>query len=209
LRLLLAVVSVVTSLAGIAGGQPVTAQSPPPDPVGFGGRVEVPQAGFALTFPEDWVWMRHPLPDVDAAVEALAGVMEPAEADGYRDLLAMVSEAAPVVGTLGFGRDTCWVQVREWGQSLSDLAAMMQEWYEAEEGYTGVTSTGVTTRAGETIRIDYRFSNEDASTEQTQYLYAQGPEGLVVHTLTCAAEDPPEDRWLSIAETFEFLSEQE
>lgn len=57
------------SLAGIVGSRAIMAQSPSPDPVGLGKRVEVPESGFALTFPEDWVWIRHPVPDLDAAVE--------------------------------------------------------------------------------------------------------------------------------------------
>ena len=207
MRRLLAVVVVVMSLSGMTGSRAMLAQSPSPDPVGLGGRVEVPGSGFALTFPEDWVWVRHPVPDVDAAIESLAGVMDPAEADGYRDLLALVEEAAPVVGTLGFGRDTCFVQVWEWDLSSGDLAARMVARFQAEDAYTGVTSTEVMTGAGETIRIDYRYSSPDASTEQAQYVFAHGPTGLV-HVLLCAADDPPEDRWLSIAETFEFLAEE-
>jgi hypothetical protein len=208
LRRLLAVVVVMTSLIGMVGSPAVVAQSPSPGPVGLGGRVAVPEAGFALTFPEDWVWVRHPVPDVDAAVGWLAGVAGSADADRYRDLLAMASEAAPVIGTLGFGRDTCFVQEWEWDLSLGDLAAMMQAWYQGEDAYTAVTSTAVMTRAGEAIRIDYRYSSQDASTDQAQYLYTQGQAGLV-HVLNCAADDPPADRWLSIAETFEFLLEQE
>lgn len=208
MRRLLAVMVVMMSLAGMAGSRAMLAQSPSPDPVGLGGLVEVPEAGFALTFPEDWVWVRYPVPDADAAVGSLADVVGPAEADVYRDFVAMAEEAVPVAGTLGLGRDTCFVQMWEWDLSPGDLAAMLQATMQTDDAYTAVTSTEVMTRAGETIRLDYRYSSPDASTDQTQYLYPHGPTGLV-HVLLCAAKDPPADRWLSIAGTFEFLLEQE
>ena len=42
-------------LLGISASPAVVAQSPSPESVGFGKRVEVPEMGFAATFPEGWV----------------------------------------------------------------------------------------------------------------------------------------------------------
>jgi hypothetical protein len=51
----LTIAFLISCLLGISAGSAVVAQTPSPDPVGVGHRVEVPEMGFAATFPEGWV----------------------------------------------------------------------------------------------------------------------------------------------------------
>ena len=53
---------------------------------------------------------------------------------------------------------------------------------------------------------DDRTENIDDGTDSREYLFT---DRTTWFRLSCSSTDPPDDRWLSIAETFEFLPEEE
>ena len=66
------------------------------------------------------------------------------------------------------------------------------------------TSTALRLPVGDAIRIDMELP--DTGSSGVVYLLTDGTDP---YSLMCRAPDPPEDRWLSIAETFEFLPVEE
>ena len=74
----------VTLWAVVSAAVPAAAlaqEAPADTPVGLGGRVEVVTAGYALTWPESWLYIRPTQADLDAVrdgVDALAPELVPA-----------------------------------------------------------------------------------------------------------------------------------
>jgi hypothetical protein len=69
----------------------------------------------------------------------------------------------------------------------------------------GATVTDVALPAGEAKRIDASQLEEGwtSPSEQSYYLLVRDSR---FYDIVCMSDDPPEDRWLSIAESFEFLT---
>ena len=169
----------------------------PSSPVLGGGRLERPAEGFALTFPEDWT-VEEVTPETDAALfpdldpEALALQTtilwaDQPQSDGYclvEDFTRLADEPPP------------WTTVRE---------ATMDRW--------------ATWRDNPTV-VEPAYTFVDLPAGRTGHLTATDVDGLTGDayvftdseawfTLQCWSPDPPDDRWLSIAETFEFLRVEE
>jgi hypothetical protein len=89
---------------------------------------------------------------------------------------------------------TSWNSLEEWaGTVLLRLR---------EYGPLDFASVGLPT--GDAVRIDMDVPEEGRSL--TQYLLT---DGAGFYSLACIASEPPADRWLPIAETFEFLPVEE
>ena len=192
---------------------PSVAQGPSPEPFGLAGRVEVPGLGFALSFPEDWVWVRY-APDLDALVEGLGTITAPEAAESKRAVLAELEPDFPLLGLPvlvdgGLG-DPCLAGALPTGDSLAEMTALQQGSMAAVEdiGPAGVSATDVVLPSGPASRIDavYRDVEGLPPLVNSTYLIV---DGSMVYMLICSAGVFDDDRWLSIAETFEFLPAEE
>ena len=143
--------------------------------------MEVPNHGFAIDFPAEW----------------LVGWMSQGPAFGG-DL---------VLRAQSITEDGADCQIEDgWGlRGLSDVDSM-DEWIEVLIGV--VAARGRTTEpaviqvdlpSGRNVRVDWRRWR---GTPLTAWAFFDGDRRLLLH---CRSDEPPADHWLSIAETFEFL----
>jgi hypothetical protein len=216
----LAITVLVTSILGAAGVAVVSAQEPSPEAVGIGGRVEVAEAGFAVTLPDGWLWATTSSSDsaelstlVDAADPergpSLSAVLtELAAYDSVPDLyvLAPVGPDRPIVA------ESCAATVRlVSGDSLEERMAVNEAGV-SNKPEASVTGTHIVDLpAGEAGRLDYvepmEFTDMGVVTIHGSMYFLTGE--TWEYGLTCLAAAAPDDRWLSIAETFEFLPAEE
>ena len=146
-------------------------------PVIESGRIERPEHGFAVAFPDDWT-VHAISPEYSDEVVAGAG------AEGLMTALLV-----------GFDEDTGA------GCSVGEATLFMREtgWASVDAFIDGTAAEAISLPAGATARAD-RVGQDGRP--GTQYTYMEGGEWFA---LGCYADDPREDRWLSVAETFEFL----
>jgi hypothetical protein len=189
--------------------------SAPSSVVGLGGRIEMTQHGFALTFPEDWAWARHSTLDIESLVEKLVKVTDPAFAPRQRTLLAHLEEAFPVIG-FPYPEDerqggSCSGGVLHSDVSLDAFVAGIIDHHGGADETTagGATAANVTIPAGNAARIDIVQIAPIFGTAMDSSLYALKTDGLI-YLFFCGGDgEAPDDRWFSIAETFEFLPAEE
>lgn len=203
------IVSVMTAtLLAIGAIGPAAAQETDPAPVGTGGRVEISDGGYALTFPDDWVYI---LPSaagtsavMDLAAEAvpdLAPVIEAALQQGVAFSLLAFGDADEA---LGFTENCNVLSVPSGGQTLDlAMAAEVASYGQlGEQLASGPDLTMIELPAGSAARIDYSLRLPAYETLHAAYYLTDGSEFFV---LTCTNLERPEDDWLSIAESFELL----
>lgn len=186
---------------------PVTAlaqETTDDDAVGIGGRVEIPEAGYALTLPPDWLHIRPTRADLDAIL---------AEVDTIVPELGPAVEAA-LAGGLGlsliaFGGDTeglpgsCTVLDRAAdGRSVDAIAdeEVTKLGALAEIIASGPEVTLIELPAGRTARLDVGLRLPDIEVESSTYILVDRD---WVHVLTCTDDVRPDDAWAGIVETFE------
>ena len=186
----LACAMLLTCMVGVGAGQPVAAEpTPPPDATSQ--RIEVAEAGFAVTFPLDWE-VTIDTSDLrgDGGTFAVVSGREPAS-----DVTCEVYLYGPCTGS-PFG--DCAAGLDEW-------AARMVAYFDGDESSSRTDeSTAMDLPAGYTVRVDTEWIDEGAF--GSSYLLT---DGQVADSLLCRGSERPEDRWLSIAETFEFLPAEE
>lgn len=204
-------------IIGTSGGTAMAQESA--QPAGVGGRVEVAEVGFAVMFPDDWVWYRTPVADTRAVMDAYAAVADPAfaevfeefilfnesdwldeyglfgEEDWFEELVGISAHPSSGVDG-GSPYDRCDVATLHY-ESLDDYVDEQLDFWEqfGQELYPeGMEITKVVLPAGEAVRMDTFESSEYA---------VLGAMGGV--RLYCFGLDVPEDRWLSIAATLDRL----
>ncbi len=172
--------------------------------VGPGGRVEVPEAGYAVTLPEDWTFVRPQASDVETILEAvgsvdpqLASMVESALGGGNLSLSLM--GFAPTLPT-AFAQNCNVVTGATGGLSLEWLAAANMAQMKALEWEAELTMDELP--AGEVAHIDIDADFGGMELELSLWLYVDGE---MQQNLTCTNELRPVDGWRSIAETLEFL----
>lgn len=185
-RRLIDAVAIVTA-CGLVLGVAYEAYGPP---FGIGptieaGRIERPLAGYALTLPEPW------------RVEDTAGVRkllgEEVPTGVAYDLLALESDAGAMAAVMVSEDDL------EMGpRAMADLLRFSLE---IDPDFLDVASERLELPAGTTFRVDVVDSD---GLSMSVYLFSG--DGRCYYELCLYAIDPPDDRWRSIAETFEFLS---
>jgi hypothetical protein len=201
----------ITCLLGIAAASPIEAQSPSFGPVGVGGRVEVPAAGFAMTLPDDWAYVVPSPEDMDAIKDLIVAnvpdaaptILSALEQAGGYSLLAF----APIDPDSGFAENCNVVATPAQGMSLDVWAA-------AEAGAisqlgdrlaSGPEVTFIDLPFGRAARVDLSLTFPAYESLSSSYLLT---DGTSFHVLTCTDVGArPDDDWLSIAETFEFQSD--
>jgi hypothetical protein len=159
--------------------------------VGADGRVEIPAASFALAFPSDW--------DIDVSASGLADVSF-AVVTGHSpesDVTCELFMYGPCSGE-PFG---------DCADALDEIAARMIATYESSEDFEGmVEQTPVATAAVHAIWMDIEWAEDEDAAFGTTYLLT---DGSVFDYLLCRGSERPDDRWLSIAETIEWLPAEE
>ncbi len=194
----------------------------PRDTAGMGGRLEAIAPGFALTFPDDWVILD---PNEASAEENLDLVRQthPRWVDTTATMLEQLSALsdqgyafhALVFGPVepdGWPATTCLVQSTDLpvGSSLDDVLAGALDHARGDPGLAeGPTVSELMLPAGPSHRIDYvtRADTGRATYNSTflidfeTALATDGPEALI----GCFGYHGFDDRWLSIADSFEFL----
>jgi len=154
----------------------------------FDGRVAVPQLGFAVTFPAEWnlhgIGTRDDRPPASGARP-------------YRDanvLWAMTTDANCIVRDLSLSaHDQGWATVEDMHELYIARGQPHPDGFDRSE-YLDLP-------AGRSGRADYSWTDEFLT---TTYSFTDGHSWLQVD---CGLLQRPNDSWLSIAETFEFLPE--
>ena len=166
-------------------------------PVLAGGRVERPEDGFAVTFPDGWT-VEEVAPSTDEwfdgadEAQALETVILWASDDGS-DAECMVVDYASLASA-----DPPWPSV--------DVATT---WYldrmADDPGYREPARTYETLPSGRTGHI----TATDSDGWSGDAYYFRDAQGDAWMHLACWSPERPDDHWLSIAETFEFLPAEE
>lgn len=168
---------------------PLPAELPTSAP--FDPRVEVPEHGLAVDFPAEWLVRSWPGPG-----PVLGG--------------SVVLRAVTLAQEDGPGGHECLIEDDTALPSLPDVASL-DEWLDTLVSTAGAqertTSEPVVTQvdlpSGPTVGADWeRWSGMPA----TAWILADGDRRAA---LFCRSDEPPEDRWLSVAESFEFLPAEE
>ncbi len=196
------------ALLALGTGGPVGAQDGELDPIGFGGRVEVAEVGYALTFPEDWVYVYPSATDVsevmDLASEAVPALATTIEAALQQGLGLSLMAFGDVDQDRGFAENCNVLDAPAGGVPLSLAVAAETAAYArlGDQLASGPDVTMLELPAGEAARIDYGLRFPGYETLHAAYFFS---DGSVFFVLTCTDLERPDDDWLSIAETFEFL----
>jgi hypothetical protein len=167
-------------------------------------RVERPAAGFAISFPADW--------ETTDAAEAIPGDWWDAEqvddVDAHHDeqvvggLLQIARQRSPL-GQLEFCELFDWTGFAaiepEWAD-LEDAGSSLIGRQLADPSVIASDAAYLELPAGRTLTVD---TGRQDGLKVRDYVYLDGKTWFY---LACYARGKPvEDRWLSIAETFEFL----
>jgi hypothetical protein len=193
---------VIALMISAARSDAAQAQSPSPSPVASGQRVEVPEAGIAITVPEGWGfriemletdWVKAAGVTLDATIWRVLHWWNP---DGDPD------EAAEhcSIGLLRVGEQS--VGMMTFGGAIRDPSPAPDQW---PPGWTH-SSAEILLPVGPATQIDVVIREPDGDWYDTTYNLVT-PDGQV--WLGCSGPERPDDRWLSIAETFEFLPSEE
>ncbi len=206
----------------LALGSGVVAQEPSTEPPPwFGGRVELPQHGYAFTLPEEWVAFDLG-GDIDAQVHALESrlIGWPASMFPYtRDEWLPAQTAA--------GGQLAAVELTSYQDVLADPAScMFVGWTDAmpledlaDALFTSVLAnfeateieppTPVALPVGAGWRFVHRWHEPDHPNNESVSVHYVVAGDVVSLAFNCTANARPEDDWLSIAETVEFLPAEE
>jgi len=168
--------SVVESIASVpSDGMPTTTFDP---------RIAVPDHGFAIDFPAEWLvrpWATgEPSPILDGE---------------------MVLRAVSLIGAGRSDSYECWIEDGTGLSELSDPDAVQRRL----QARLGTASLDLEIEVGDipsrpANRVDGTWNGQPAS----GWSFSEGESRLA---LICRSEVPPDDRWLSVAETFEALSQ--
>jgi hypothetical protein len=198
-------------LSGVA-----LAEDEPVDMVGVGGRVELPEHGIALTFPDGWGWARYTGDDLGLVVNRFADLTDgPALSEKETQwLLEALDPHVTLVATPGSGV-VSHLMVYPTDLSLADMAANdRQSIRDAEEAAFGqteaditvpyVTFTAISLPAGDAYRVDWALPGAAGGRLETSDYTLLHDETAIFLAFAAPGERPP-DHWLSIAESIEFL----
>jgi hypothetical protein len=153
----------------------------------FDPRVEVPERGFAVDFPAEWLvrsW-GGPGPVLGGSVALRAVTL--ADEDGSGGYECVIEDDTALSGPSGVA------SLDEWRGTLISIAGAQ------ERRASDPVVTEVSLPSGLAVRADWeQWSGMPA----TAWIFTDGGRRAA---LLCRSVEPPDDGWLSIAATFEFL----
>jgi len=184
------------------GSSPLSAADVP-DPVGVGGRVVVPEAGYAITFPDAWVWVRQSDVEIGELLVRISDLAGADFAEAMREGLPLMGHPGASIIAMPYPFDEDAGQLCRLGSTpgtppgpvAAAVVSGLEEHGTVEPGTVAVTEMALP--AGKATRFDY-------GEEMDHAYYVLVNEDL--YFVYCTAWIPPDDRWVSIAETFEFLA---
>lgn len=202
LRLGVAGTVVLALLAGSAVS--VGGQDGPPA-VGTGGRVEVPEAGYAITLPDDWTYIRPQQSDWETILDAVK-TEEPDLVPMVQAALAspdfsfsLLAYAPSLPGS--FAENLNVITSPTGGLSLEFITGANLAQFKAMGWTADVTMHELP--VGDVAEIDYEASFGGQDLQFALWIYVDDESQ---HNATFTSSERPDDSWLSIAETFEFLA---
>jgi hypothetical protein len=171
--------------------------SSPSSPVLGGGRIERPAEGFALTFPTDWT-VEEVTPETNAALFSDVGP----QAQAFRtiDLWADQPESEGYCLIVDFTR------LADEPPPWTTIQAATVGWWDVWKDDPTVVDPDFTFADLPAGRIGHLTATDLEGAAHDAYVFTDSEAWFL---LECWSPDPPEDRWLSIAETFEFLPVEE
>jgi hypothetical protein len=189
-------------------------------PVVLGGRIEVPSAGFALEVPEGWYAFDLSAPDLIAETEVFdettAMLVPTIEALRLENLAPDIAAAEPLVDV------PLWAFAPFDGPTAGELCTVLVEPFDSDSLDIFVDGLLLGMQEDMDGSDDYQLEYLDLPAGRAAVLERAGvtPVGFEVemtafsllhdgrgYTLECGHLTRQADRWLSIAETFEFLSD--
>ncbi len=185
-------------LAGLitTAGMPVAAQDEDlrmGDDPAYLERVEVPEAGVAVSYPAGW----------EASVEMEYGQRQPGDPySGYWSVVRGFDDASDSSCSLDWELypGSSMLELAEYGEELRESGELDEESFDLPLFDVSTVElpagTAVRTLADDPLSGD-RFATYELDHGGTRY------------SLTCFAENPPPDEWLDIAETLELLPADE
>lgn len=191
----LTVVFIIVALLMVGGPEAVGQTSapsptPPESPIDIGGRFVLPEGGYALSFPEGWDVQVHRLdfpPDFGLLPVVRAEAPLERSTPPTEVAFCEVKVAGPCDGSCSTLIDESTAREVAWWESGTE-----------QEVPSTLASEALTLPAGYAVRVDVEYPDWNRSIYRLT-------DGRVAATLLCIAPRGPHDRWLSIAETFEFL----
>ena len=200
-------------LLSIVGVWPVVAQSTAPSPAlspgappWLGGRAEMPEYGFAVTVPDGWIAFDL-TGDIDAQARSALAVLAPTapeeEIQAYVDGWRAYQEQSRGQVVVTDDRSSCTFVVGPASDDL-DLDLVANQFYVRQTSDDSVTHAEppaiIILTAGPTRLLTYGRSAEEVA------LYLAQGNGLLVNA-ACFGEERPDDDWVSVVDTFEWLAE--
>ena len=166
-------------------------------------RVERPSKGFAISIPSNWEY-------VDATMPNAVTWWDPEKVDDaseqHREFVAdggllIARQASPPAHHFCDIQDLTELAATEpaW-TTLADAERDALWWYETDPEVIEASAVYVDLPAGRTLAIDLL---DQGGNDCREHFYT---DGTTWFRLRCYAHVAPNDRWLSIAETFQFLS---
>lgn len=189
---------VIALMVGAMRPESTRAQSPTPSPALPGHRIEVPEAGIALTAPAGWGF-RVEMLETDWVKDAGVGL----DAAIWRVLDLWRPDGDPEEAT-----ERCSIGMLRVGEQSLEILTTSDATPapgQVPAGWTHST-TEILVPAGPATRIDMVGHEPDRDWYSTTYNLV-GPNGRA--WLGCDGPELPGDHWLSIAETLEFLPVEE
>ena len=197
----------------LSSGAVAQSSSPEPPPW-FGGRVEMPEHGFALTVPNGWVAFDLTT-DIASQLKAASDTIDPAvwsvdEADLETWLAASAAAGMQLWLRPVADMDLCLMSTPPYSLASAEDAA--QRMYETEVDDPGVRNVERPRRIEISAGPAYltRLSREDspgAWWPSAEYWLSADDVVLLVFCTTDAVR--PDDDWLSMVESIEFLPAEE
>jgi len=152
----------------------------------FDPRVEVPDHGFAIDFPVEWLVTAWPW----------SGTPGPVGGDAV--LRAQSAAECWIFDDMGLPRLSDVESIEDW------LEQLIEE-IRARRLRAGPMVTEVALPSGTSARVDWEWK-KNGELPTSAWALSDGEKSVL---LLCRSEQPPEDRWQSIAETFELLPAEE
>jgi len=189
-------------------------EASPEPPPWFGGRVEMPEYGFAVTVPDGWVAFDM-TGDVESQAWTLAAVLD---TDASADVVGLVTEEfSGIAGAqLGLLEDSlvsaCGFGVFSGPEmELSALADLLSSSLSADDSVANLERPmAIEFSAGPGFLIGASFAEpDDPGDHGPVALYVVERAAGSFLMVTCAGNERPKDDWLSIASSFEWLPAEE
>jgi hypothetical protein len=182
------------SIAETIGFLPEPASgSDSPSPLLAGGHVERRADGFAVVFPEEWDVTDLPAAFSDEQPE----VVDEHGSRGRVRTLLLADDPDSDTGCALIDFTDVAKASPPW-TSVDDAVSSRRTALAEEPDAGAPATTFIDLPAGRAGRLDVTLGGQDTS----RYYIS---DGAAWFSLSCASSEPPDDRWLSIAETFSFL----